>query len=227
MMRRKCVVFCSVCRISWANRTSLNRIFFGDGSCNVVRGCSFYRRHNQQLYVCPSVSGGDCIIISDCFWFADVSWKSPWQTSYCEGYEQTVVCLWQTVACQQERSKQWIHVTIRRCISTVADKKQIDYVPVISPIGIVTGTSRTRLFLRKKNWEVSCSPVKLPRRFEASRSPVTTPRRSVVEDATLAAALTSESSRGKTRRSGRDRRSAPNFQGGGCHNWKLFLLWIQ
>ena len=56
--------------------------------------------------------------------------------------------------------------------------------------------------------------VKLPRRFEVSSPPAGPPRRSLVEDSSFASALAAPGSRGKSRRSGCDRRAAPVFQMG-------------
>ena len=66
----------------------------------------------------------------------------------------------------------------------------------------------------KRKREITRSPVKLPRRFEVSSPPVSPPRRSLVEDPSFMSALAASTSRGKSRRSGRDRRAAPVFQMG-------------
>ena len=61
---------------------------------------------------------------------------------------------------------------------------------------------------------MSPSPVKVRRQFEVSSPSPSSRKRTVIDDPNFAAALTSESPRGKTRKSGRDRKPAPIFQGG-------------
>ena len=58
------------------------------------------------------------------------------------------------------------------------------------------------------------SPVKLPRQFEVSSPSAGCRKRTVVDDPSFASALASERHQGKTRKSGRDRKAAPVFQGG-------------
>ena len=61
---------------------------------------------------------------------------------------------------------------------------------------------------------MSRSPVKLPRQFEVCSPAVSSRKRTVIDDPSFAVALATESPRGETRKSGRDRRAAPVFQGG-------------
>ena len=61
---------------------------------------------------------------------------------------------------------------------------------------------------------MSHSPVKVRRQFEVSSPSVSYRKRTVIDDQNFAAALTTESPRGKTRKSGRGRKTAPIFQGG-------------
>ena len=61
---------------------------------------------------------------------------------------------------------------------------------------------------------MSHSLLKVPRQFEVSSPSVSSRKRTVIDDPNFAAALTTESPRGKTRKSGRDRKAAPIFQGG-------------
>jgi len=99
-------------------------------------------------------------------------------------------------------------------ISTVVEEGQVDYVPVAGPSRTVASHSRHLTSPGKGKKKVSRSPVKLPRQFELSSPPVSFRKRTVIDDPNFAAALTNESPRGKTRKSGRDRKAAPIFQGG-------------
>ena len=99
-------------------------------------------------------------------------------------------------------------------ISTVVEEGQVDYVPVAAPSRIVASQSRLLSSTGKGKKKVSHSPVKVRRQFEVSSPSASSRKRTVIDDPNFAAALTTESPRGKTRRSGRDRKTAPNFQGG-------------
>ena len=99
-------------------------------------------------------------------------------------------------------------------ISTVVEEGQVDYVPVAAPSHKVPSQSRRLTSPRKGKKKVSHSPVKLPRQLEVSSSCLSPRKRTVIDDPDFAAALTTESPRGKTRKSGRDRKAAPIFQGG-------------
>ena len=99
-------------------------------------------------------------------------------------------------------------------ISTVVEEGQVDYVPVAAPSRKVAGQSRRLSSPGKGKKKVSHSPVKVPRQFEVSSPSVSSRKRTVIDDPNFAAALTTESPRGKTRKSGRDRKAAPIFQGG-------------
>ena len=88
------------------------------------------------------------------------------------------------------------------------------YVPVAPTALGPPGPSRIHSSSSKLKRKVTRSPVKLPRRFEVSSPPASPPRRSLVEDPSFASALAAPASRGKSRRSGRDRRAAPMFQMG-------------
>ena len=99
-------------------------------------------------------------------------------------------------------------------ISTVLEEGQVDYVPVAAPSRKVASQSRRLSSPGKVKKKVSHSPVKVPRQFEVS-SPSLCPRKcTVIDDPNFAAALTTESPRGKMQKSGRDRKTAPIFQGG-------------
>ena len=99
-------------------------------------------------------------------------------------------------------------------ISTVVEEGQVDYVPVAAPSRKVASQIRRLSSPGKGKKKVSHSPVKVPRQFEVSSPSVSSRKRTVIDDANFAAALTAESPRGKTRKSGRGRKAAPIFQGG-------------
>ena len=99
-------------------------------------------------------------------------------------------------------------------ISDVVEEGRVVYVPVAPPALGPPGASRIPSSSSKRKRKVTRSPVKLPRRFEVSSPPASPPRRSLVEDPSFASASTASTSRGKSRRSGRDRRAAPVFQMG-------------
>ena len=97
-------------------------------------------------------------------------------------------------------------------ISKIVEEAQVDYVPVVAPCRNVAAPSRHHSSpeIRKK---VSRSPVKLPRQFEVSSPSASSRKHAVVKDPTFASTLASQPARGKARRSGRDRKAAPVFQG--------------
>ena len=99
-------------------------------------------------------------------------------------------------------------------ISTVVEEGHVDYVPVAAPSRKVGSHSRHPSSPGKGKKKVSHSPVKVHCQFEVSSPPVSSRKRTVTDDPNCAAALISESPRGKTRKSGRDRKPAPIFQGG-------------
>ena len=99
-------------------------------------------------------------------------------------------------------------------ISTVVEERQVDYVPVAAPSRKVASQSRRLSSPGKGKKKVSHSPVKVPPQSEVSSPSPSSRKRTVIDDPNFAAALTIESPRGKTRKSGRDRKSAPIFQGG-------------
>ena len=99
-------------------------------------------------------------------------------------------------------------------ISTVVEEGQVDYVPVAAPSHKVASHSRRPSSPGKGKKKVSHSPVQVRRQFEVSSPPVSSRKRTVTDDPNFTAALISESPRGKTRKSGRDRKAAPIFQEG-------------
>ena len=99
-------------------------------------------------------------------------------------------------------------------ISTVVEEEQVDYVPVVAPSRKVASQSRRLTCPGKEKKKVSHSPVKVPRQFEVSSPSLSPRKRTLIDDPNFAAALTTESPRGKTRKSGRNGKAAPIFQGG-------------
>ena len=99
-------------------------------------------------------------------------------------------------------------------ISTFVEEGQVNYVPVAAPSRKVDSQSRRLSSPGKGKKKVSHSPKKIPRQFEVSSLSLSPRKRTVIDDTNFAAALTTESPRGKTRKSGRDRKAAPIFQGG-------------
>ena len=90
-----------------------------------------------------------------------------------------------------------------------------EYIPVSVPSISTPGRSNLRVSSGKsKKRKVSRSPVKLPRRFKIASPPQSSQQLRVVEDLGFSAALDRQQSFGKLRRSGRNRRAAPVFQGG-------------
>ena len=123
----------------------------------------------------------------------------------------------------QDTSERWYHGGTPRSetaskpgvrISDVVEEGRVEYVPVGPPALGPPGPSKIHSSSSKRKRKITRSPVKLPRRFEVSRPPVSPPRRSLVEDPSFASTLAAPASRGKSRRSGRDRRAAPIFQMG-------------
>ena len=99
-------------------------------------------------------------------------------------------------------------------ISTVEKEGQVDYVLVVAPSRKVAGPSRHHSSPGKSKMKVLRSTVILPRKFEVSSLSASSRKRAVVEDPTFASALASQSPSGNYRRSGRDWKAAPVFQGG-------------
>ena len=99
-------------------------------------------------------------------------------------------------------------------ISDVVEEGHVEYVPVAAPDIGPPGPSKIRPSSTKRKRNVTRSPVKSPRRFEVSSPPASPPRRSLLEDPSFASALSAPASRGKSRRSERDRRATPVFQMG-------------
>ena len=123
----------------------------------------------------------------------------------------------------KDTSERWYHGGTPRSetasrpgvrISDVVEEGRVEYVPVAPPALGPPGPSNISPSSSKRKRKINRSPVKMPRRFEVSSPPASPPRRSLIEDPNFASALAAPASRGKSRRSGRDRRDAPVFQKG-------------
>ena len=123
----------------------------------------------------------------------------------------------------KDTSERWYHGGTPRSetasrpgvrISDVVEEGRVEYVPVAPPALGLPGPSRIHSSSSKRKRKVTRSPVKLPLRLEVSSPPASPPKLSLVEDPSFASALTASTSRGKSRRSGRDRRAAAVFQMG-------------
>ena len=123
----------------------------------------------------------------------------------------------------KDTSERWYHSGTPRSetasrpgvrISDVVEDGRVEYMPVGPPALGSPGPSKIRSPSSKRKRKITRCPVKLPRRFEVSSPTASPPRRSLVEDSSFASALAASTSRGKFRRSGRDRRAAPVFQMG-------------
>ena len=90
---------------------------------------------------------------------------------------------------------------------------QIEYVPVRSLSVSLPDPSTLRVSSgNSKKMKISRSPVK--RRFEIASPPLSSQQHRVVEDLGFSAALDRQQSCINSRRSGRQRKAAPVFQGG-------------
>ena len=98
-------------------------------------------------------------------------------------------------------------------ISNIVQEGRVEYNPVRAPSVSVPGPSHLRVSSGKsKKRKISRSPVK--RGFEIERPPLSSQESCAVEDSSFSAALDRQQSCKKSRRSGRNRRAAPVFQGG-------------
>ena len=155
---------------------------------------------------------------------------APWSVVASASASQVILNLcacWDRVVLRRraakDTSERWYHGGTPRSetasrprvtISDVVEEGRVEYVPVGRPALDSPGPSKIRSPSSKRKRKITRSPVKLPRRFEVSSPPASPPRRSLVEDPSFASALAASTSRGKSRRSGLDRRAAPVFQMG-------------
>ena len=94
------------------------------------------------------------------------------------------------------------------------EEGRVEYVPVALPALGPPVPGKIRSYPRKRKRKTSRSTMKLPRKIEISSPPATSQKRSLVEDPNFASPLAAQAFRGKSRRSGRDRRAALLFQMG-------------
>ena len=132
-------------------------------------------------------------------------------------------CLMLSCRTAKDTSERWYHGGAPRSetasmtgvrISSVVEEGRVEYVPVSALALGSPALSKVCSSPRKRKRKISRSPVKLPRRFEISSLSGSHQRQSLVEDPSFASASAAQVSRGKSRRSGRDRRAAPVFQMG-------------
>ena len=98
-------------------------------------------------------------------------------------------------------------------ISNIVEAGRVEYVPVRAPTIGVPRPSNLRVSSRKsKKRKISRSSVK--RRFEIASTSLSPQQHRVVEDWGFTAALDHQESCIRSRRSGRNRKAAPVFQGG-------------
>ena len=98
-------------------------------------------------------------------------------------------------------------------ISDIVEEGRVEYVPVRAASVSVPGPSNLRVSSGKsKKTKISRSRVK--KHFEIESPPLSSQQHRVVEDLGFSAALDRQQSCKKSRRSGRNRRAAPVFQGG-------------
>ena len=102
------------------------------------------------------------------------------------------------------------------------EKGQVDYVPVAAPSRKVAGHSRHLSSPGKGKKKVFWSPVNLLRQFEVSSPPASSRKRTVVDDASFASALASESPQGKPRKVGEIEKLRQSFEQDCHHCYCLF-----
>ena len=148
--------------------------------------------------------------------------------SACASHVITVLCTcWDRIVLRRrtakDTSERWYHGGIPRSetasrpgvrTSDVVEEWRVEYAPVAAPVLGVPGLSKIRSSSSRRKKKISRSPVKSPRRFEVSSPSAGPQRRSLAEEPSFASALATPASRGKSRRSGRNRRAAPVFQMG-------------
>ena len=127
---------------------------------------------------------------------------APWSVVESASARQVITYLcacwdWVVLRCRttKDTSERWYHggtprsetaSTPRVRISDVVEEGRIEYVPVAPPALGPPGPSKISSSSSKRKRKITCSPVKLPRRFEVSSPPASPPRRSLVEDPSFA-----------------------------------------
>ena len=182
---------------------------------------SFFRESGLTM-LSESVATADSISSSPVY--------APWSVveSACANQVMTDLCAcWERVVLRRRSTKDtsqlWYHGGFPRSetasrpgviISDVVEDGRVEYVPVTPTALGPPGPSKILSSSSKWKIKISRSPLKLPRRFEASSLPACPQRRSLVEDPSFASVLATPAFRGKSHRSGRDRRAGPVFQMG-------------
>ena len=101
----------------------------------------------------------------------------------------------------KDTSERWYHGGTPRSetasrpgvrISDLVEEGRVEYVPVAPPALGPPGPSRLQSSSSKRKRKVTCSPLKLPPRFEVSSPTASPPRRSLVEDPSFASALAAQ-----------------------------------
>ena len=189
--------------------------------------CSEPALHTEEFFsetgltmLSESVAFADSITLSAVY--------APWSVVESASASQVITDLctcWDQVVLRRrttkDKSDRWYHGGTPRSetasspqvrMSDVVEEGRVEYIPVAPPALGPPGPSKTSSSSSKRKRKITRSPVKLPRRFEVSSLPASPPRRSLVEDPSFASDLAAPASRGKSLRSGRDRRAAPVFQ---------------
>ena len=99
-------------------------------------------------------------------------------------------------------------------VSDVVEEGRVEYVPVAPPALVPLGLSMIRFSPAGGRERFLEAPVKLLGKFKISSPTATSQKRFLVENPSFASALTAQVSRGKSRRSGRDRRADAVLQMG-------------
>ena len=170
----------------------------------------------------------ESVAIADSFTSSPV--YAPWSVVESAYASQVItdLCLsWDRVVLRcrtaKDTSERWYHGGTPRSetasglgvrISDVVEEGRVEYVPAAPPALDPRGPSKIRSSSSKRKRKITQGPVKSPRIFEVSSPAASPQRRSLVEDPSFASALAATTSRGKSSRSGRDRRAAPVFQMG-------------
>ena len=170
----------------------------------------------------------ECVAIADSITLSPVN--APWsvvESAYVSQIINDLCACWDWVVLRRrtakDTSERWYYSGTPRSatasrpgviISDNAEEGHVEYVPLVSPALGPPGASKIRSSPSKRKRKISRSPRKLPGSFEISSTPANAQRGSLVEDPSFASALAAQASRGKSRRSGCDRRAARFFQMG-------------
>ena len=203
--KKKCVVSWFVCRFSVGARTSktgvCSRIPAWQCSPSLVAIANSIM--SSPINALWSLVGTACAgQVMSCEWSACVL-RSGYLASFCSA---------------KDTSERWYHGGIPRSetasrpgvrISDFVEEGRVEYVPVALPVLGPPGPSKIRSFFSKQKRKISRSPVELPQKIEISSPPASSQKQSLLYDPSFALALTAQTSCGKCRWSGWDRRAAP------------------